>query len=104
MPRTIGILGGGQLARMTTLTACAAGLEVAIYDPDARCCAASVATRTVTGPWEDLERIRHFASTVEVVTLDREDVPVPALAIASVAADVFPSPEVMATLGNRLSQ
>ncbi len=104
MRKRIGIFGGGQLARMTALAAVSAGVEVWIYDPDPQCCAAAVATASVAAPWDDLERVRAFASCVDVVTVDREDVPMSTLAAASVCAEVCPSPEVMANVRNKLWQ
>ena len=44
---TIGILGGGQLGRMTAMAARTMGYNVHVLDPDANCSAAPVADRVV---------------------------------------------------------
>ena len=50
---TIGILGGGQLGRMTAMAARAMGYHVHVLDPDAECAASAVADRVVAAKFED---------------------------------------------------
>src|SRR5690349_17584551 len=78
-PRTglpvVGMVGGGQLARMTHQAAIALGqsLRVLAVSPDDG--AALVAADVRIGRHDDLEALREFAKGCEVVTFDHEHVP-----------------------------
>src|ERR1044071_7828444 len=71
----VGMVGGGQLARMTHQAAIALGqsLRVLAASPDDG--AALVAADVQIGPHTDLEALRRFAKGCEVVTFDHEHVP-----------------------------
>lgn len=71
----IGIIGGGQLGRMTALAAARLGYRCHIYDPKADSPAAQVAWRSTVGAWDDRERLEAFAQAVDVVTFEFENVP-----------------------------
>jgi 5-(carboxyamino)imidazole ribonucleotide synthase len=78
-PRTglpvVGMVGGGQLARMTHQAAIALGqsLRVLAVSPDDG--AALVAADVRIGRHDDLEALREFAKGCAVVTFDHEHVP-----------------------------
>jgi len=67
----VGILGGGQLARMTADAARALGLETVVLDPDADAPAGQV-TRQIVGPLEPHEALAAFAKQIDVATLENE--------------------------------
>lgn len=71
----VGMIGGGQLARMTHQAAIALGqsLHVLVADPDDA--AALVATDVHLGSHTDLAALRSFAKACDVVTFDHEHVP-----------------------------
>ena len=52
---TIGILGGGQLGRMTAMAARTLGYHVHVLDPDANCAASAVADRVVAAQFDDAD-------------------------------------------------
>ena len=68
---TIGILGGGQLGRMTALAAARLGYQCLIYDPARNCPAAQVA-RHIHATFDDQHALKLFANSVDVVTIGRE--------------------------------
>jgi 5-(carboxyamino)imidazole ribonucleotide synthase len=70
-PLRIGILGGGQLARMTADAARRLGLETLVLDPDADAPAGQV-TRQVVGPLEPHDALVTFARQIDVATLENE--------------------------------
>lgn len=81
---TIGILGGGQLGRMLAMAAARLGLKCHIYS-DHSGPAFDVAAVSTVGTYEDLDAVRRFAETVDVVTYEFENVPyVTAQAAASI--------------------
>ena len=71
----VGIVGGGQLARMTHQAAIALGQSLRVMAASADDGAALVAADTVVGHHTDLEALRRFAKDCDVVTFDHEHVP-----------------------------
>jgi 5-(carboxyamino)imidazole ribonucleotide synthase len=67
-PATIGILGGGDLARLLALAARQLGYRVAVLDADPNCPAASVADRVEAGDLSDPDGARRLAAGCAVVT------------------------------------
>ena len=63
--KTIGILGGGQLAKMLATAAADLGFNIDIYCPDRDCPAAQVANKMVIGNYDDNENLVTFAKNVE---------------------------------------
>ena len=72
--RTIGILGGGQLARMLAIAAADLGFNINIYCPDGDCPAAQVANKIVFGDYDDEEKLIDFAKNVDVLTYEFENI------------------------------
>ncbi len=75
---TVGIVGGGQLARMLALAGYPLGLDFLVLDRDAATPAAQVAP-SLTGAFTDPALLDELARRCEVVTFDWENVPVEAL-------------------------
>jgi 5-(carboxyamino)imidazole ribonucleotide synthase len=71
----IGILGGGQLGRMTALAAARLGYRSIVYSPDAHSIAGDVAAGHVKGAYDDAQALARFAAEVDVVTYEFENVP-----------------------------
>ncbi|MDB4874382.1 MAG: phosphoribosylaminoimidazole carboxylase [Gemmatimonadetes bacterium] len=101
---TIGILGGGQLGRMTAMAARAMGYHVHVLDPDPECAAAAVADRVVAGAFTDADAAADLAKNCDVVTLEIEQIGVDALAAALRHAPVRPSPEILRIVQDRAVQ
>lgn len=103
-PPTIGVLGGGQLARMLTLDAARLGVRVHAYDPSPHACARDVAAKSVHAPFDDLDEVAAFAEEVDAVTFDTEHVPVEAALAAAQHAPVLPGVGVLEVAQNRLKE
>ena len=78
-PPRLGLLGGGQLAKMLAQAASQLGCEVWIAEKESDCPAAAVAARTWVAPWDDLPTLLEFARACDVVSLENEFVPVESL-------------------------
>lgn len=76
----LGILGGGQLAKMTALAAYPLGLSVCVLERKSPAGEPMVGWRTVTGDWDDPDILLEFARDVDVVSLENEFVDADALA------------------------
>jgi 5-(carboxyamino)imidazole ribonucleotide synthase len=72
---TIGILGGGQLGRMTALAAAQLGYRCHVYSPTDGEPGTQVAAASTIAPYEDEEALGRFACSVDVVTFEFENVP-----------------------------
>ncbi|HJU25341.1 MAG TPA: 5-(carboxyamino)imidazole ribonucleotide synthase, partial [Rhodanobacteraceae bacterium] len=71
---TLGVLGGGQLARMMVLAGVPLGVRFRIVDPVADACAGQIAPLLDVG-WDALEKLESFAREIDAATFDFENVP-----------------------------
>ena len=101
---TIGILGGGQLGRMTALAAANLGYRCHIYCQSADEPAAQVAAQTTLAAFDDMSAVDAFAAAVNVATLEFENVPIATLERIADRTPVHPAPAVQAVAQNRLSE
>ena len=103
-PATIGILGGGQLGRMTALAARAMGFGVQVLDPDANCAAKPVVDRVVVGAFDDPVAAAELARGCDVITIEIEQIAPQALQAALQHAPVRPGAHVLAMVQDRSRQ
>ena len=97
----LGVLGGGQLARMFTLAAKRMGYRVHAFSPDDDSPAGQVADLEVTASYEDLEALRTFAGGVDIVTFEFENVPIDAVDAIEAVVPVRPSGVALHTAQQR---
>lgn len=98
---TIGILGGGQLGRMTALAARTMGYAVHALDPSPDCPAHAVVDRLVTAPFDDADAAADLARHCAVVTLEIEQIGAAGLEAAAHFAPVRPAPAIIADVQHR---
>jgi len=97
----VGVIGGGQLARMMTPPAINLGLEIKVL-AEADGSSAQLAS-TMVGDYTQLEVVRDFAKTVDVITFDHEHVPLAVLeALESAGVNVQPPSKALAFAQNKL--
>lgn len=101
---TIGILGGGQLGRMSALAAARLGYRTHIYAPEAESPAAEVAARWTRAAYDDLAALAAFAADVDVVTFEFENVPVPAAELLAGLKPTRPHPRILHITQERLRE
>ena len=85
----VGIVGGGQLARMLALAGYPLGLRFQVLDPAADACAGQVAT-LVHGDYDDEDRLNLLAEWADAVTFDFENVPAAAARVLEQRVTVYP--------------
>lgn len=94
MALTLGIVGGGQLARMMIAPAVELGVDVRVLAEEPGMAAALAAS--ATGDYRDLETVRAFARGVDVLTFDHEHVPQEVLrALVADGVRVHPGPDAL---------
>ena len=99
---TIGILGGGQLGRMTALAAARLGYRCHVYAPEEDSPGMLVAAARTVAPYEDAAALRRFAAAVDVVTFEFENVPAATLAALDGAVACRPGPRALSVCQDRL--
>jgi 5-(carboxyamino)imidazole ribonucleotide synthase len=97
----IGIVGGGQLGRMIALAAARLGYRCHILAPEPDGPAAQVTSLATVARYDDAAALERFAASVDVVTLEFENLPVEALVTLARARPVHPSPSVLAICQDR---
>jgi 5-(carboxyamino)imidazole ribonucleotide synthase len=101
---TLGILGGGQLGRMTAMAARSLGYHLAALDPDPSCAARFVVEACITAGFDDVAAARELARQSQVVTVEIEKVAVEALRAVQELVPMRPGPEVLFTIQDRARQ
>jgi 5-(carboxyamino)imidazole ribonucleotide synthase len=101
---TIGIIGGGQLGRMSAMAAARLGYRVHIFSPEADSPAGRVAAAETVAPYDDLVALEGFAAAVDAVTFEFENVSADALSLLEARCPVRPSARVLAISQDRLEE
>jgi 5-(carboxyamino)imidazole ribonucleotide synthase len=101
---TIGILGGGQLGRMLALAAARLGLRCNVYSPDPDSPAFDVVQHATCAEYADVAALELFASEVDVVTYEFENVPSATAMILAARRPVLPDPSVLEITQDRLAE
>jgi 5-(carboxyamino)imidazole ribonucleotide synthase len=101
---TIGILGGGQLGRMTAIAARSMGYRVQVMDPDPSCPARSVVDACFEGAWDDAKAAADLARGCDVVTLEIEQLSLDVLRAAARFAPVRPGEVLLGMIQDRVAQ
>jgi 5-(carboxyamino)imidazole ribonucleotide synthase len=101
---TIGILGGGQLGRMLALAAAKLGLKSHIYCPDPQSPAFDVTPLKTVAAYDDAAALRAFATAVDVITYEFENVPAETAEILASLKPLRPGANALAISQNRLAE
>jgi 5-(carboxyamino)imidazole ribonucleotide synthase len=101
---TIGILGGGQLGRMTAMAARSMGYRVQVMDPDPSCPARFVVDACFVGSWDDAKAAADLARGCDVITLEIEQISIASLEAAGRHAPVRPGKDILAMVQDRIRQ
>lgn len=101
---TIGILGGGQLGRMTAMAAAQMGYNVHIFSDTPDSPAGQVSQHETVANYTDEAALKNFAASVDVVTYEFENIPVQAVTFLENLVPVYPGSNVLATAQDRISE
>jgi len=100
---TIGILGGGQLGYMLALAGYPLGLHFRFLDPSPEAPVGRIAQR-VTADFDDQAALEKFASGLELITYEFENVPVAVTRFLAERVPVFPPPAALEVAQDRLKE
>jgi 5-(carboxyamino)imidazole ribonucleotide synthase len=101
---TVGILGGGQLGRMLAMAARSLGYHVHTLSPEHDSPTGQISDVQINAAYSDLEAVRTFASHVDVVTFEFENIPVITAEAALSCAIVRPSPLALSVAQHRIRE
>jgi 5-(carboxyamino)imidazole ribonucleotide synthase len=101
---TIGILGGGQLGRMSAMAAARLGYRAHVFAPEPDSPAMQVAAARTVAPYADRAALSAFAAAVDVVTFEFENVPAATLAALAGLVPCRPGVEALAIGQDRVRE
>jgi len=104
-PVRLGIIGGGQLARMTGIAALPLGVEVVVLEKNPFSPASRLSPDCIVGDWNDQGTLLKFAERCDAITLENEFVDAKALEVLEEAGHkLFPSAACIALTQDKLTQ
>jgi len=101
---TIGILGGGQLGRMLAIAAASMGYRVHIFAPDEELPAGDVAAEITRASYTDRAALEAFAASVDVVTLEFENVDAASVALLANLVPTRPGARALEIAQDRVAE
>ncbi len=103
--KRIGIIGGGQLAKMSAQAAKQMGFYVTVLDSTPKCPAAQIADAQIVGDLYDGEKIKALAKVSDVLTYDVEHIDIETLKnLHDEGFIIYPSPAVLEIIQDKLKQ
>ena len=93
--KILGILGGGQLGRMSALAAARLGIRTHIYTDEENSPASQVSAKTFVGSYNDKRKLKAFADSVDVITYEFENIPVDTVRYLSQHKPVAPDDRLL---------
>jgi len=100
----IGILGGGQLARMIAIAAAQLGYKTHIFCPENDPSASHVSTFYTKANYNNYNALDTFAKQVDVVTYEFENIMVEPVEYLTKKLAVFPDPKILKTCQDRVME
>lgn len=73
---TLGILGGGQLGRMSAMAAAQLGISVIIFCPEENSPASKVAKQTIVADYDDKDALKTFSELTDIISYEFENIPI----------------------------
>ena len=99
---TIGILGGGQLARMLASAAARLGFRTIVLEPGADCPAAQTCNRQIVAAYDDMDALAELERACDVITYEFENVPLEAAGRLETQIPLYPPANALKVSQDRL--
>src|SRR5215475_11738578 len=101
---TIGLVGGGQLGRMSAMAAARLGYRCHILTRETNSPASQVAAAATISDYQAPEGLRRFADAVDVISFEFENVSAEGLDLLASLKPVRPSPEILRISQDRVTE
>lgn len=92
---TIGLIGGGQLARMMAIAAARLGFRTVVLAPEQDCIAAQTASSQIVAAYEDHTALDRLAESCDVITYEFENIPVASVDYLAAKTVIMPQPAAL---------
>ncbi len=100
--KVLGIIGGGQLGRMTVLAAARLGIECHVYDPNPDSPAFQVCAKSYINKFDDQEAIKEFSSNIHAALYEFENIPINTAKLIEKNTKLRPSSFILSVSQDRL--
>ncbi len=101
---TLGILGGGQLGRMSAMAAARLGIKVVIFTDEKDSPASHVAAETIVARYDNKAALKKFAARVNVISYEFENIPVETVRYLKKLKPVYPDDRLLNVSQDRLKE
>ncbi len=101
-PQTLGIIGGGQLGRMTCFYAHKMGFKTVVFSDIADAPATFVTNQTIIADYSDKEALKKFARLIDIATFEFENIPFETVSFLAQHVEVCPNAEVLKITQHRI--
>ncbi len=98
----IGLIGGGQLARMLAIAAAELGFRTVIFCPEADCPAAQTANNHIVSSYDDISALDHFIAQCDIVSYEFENLSLQTVQYVEKSKPVYPSSKALEIAQDRL--
>jgi len=102
--KTLGILGGGQLGRMSALAAARLGISCVIFTPEENSPASLVAAKTIIADYTDEQALTEFSKIVDVISYEFENIPVETVTFLQNLKPVYPDERLLNVAQDRIAE
>lgn len=102
--KTLGILGGGQLGRMSAQAASCLGIDTVIFTPEENSPASRVSAKTICADYNDENALKKFADSVDIITYEFENIPVETVRFLNTIKPVFPDEKLLEVSQDRIAE
>ncbi len=103
-PLVLGILGGGQLAKMLANAAYRLGINVSVIEKEKSSPAGDMTQSEFVGSWEDDEILEQFLESCDIVTLENEFIDPVILDKVAAKRPIYPSPNTLRLIQDKYIQ
>ncbi|AQX18863.1 5-(carboxyamino)imidazole ribonucleotide synthase [Bartonella sp. A1379B] len=100
--KTIGLLGGGQLARMLAIAAAEFGFKTLVLSPEIDCPASHISTEHILASYDDQTALTHLLSVCNVITYEFENLPLQTAQYIEQKSYLYPSSQILAISQDRV--
>lgn len=102
--KTLGILGGGQLGRMSVQAATVLGIDTVIFTPGTDDPATQLSNSAVIADYSDHDALTRFADQVDVISYEFENIPVETVQFLKKLKPVYPDDNLLKIAQDRLRE
>lgn len=100
----LGILGGGQLGRMSALAAARLGIKTIIFTPEKNSPASFVSNQTLMAEYSDFTALKVFAEKVDVISYEFENIPLETIVYLEKLKPVYPDNRLLEASQDRVTE